>query len=82
MRLPLKTIGLHSDEPISPEQDHPDQPVDPPGETDESKLADAPVHDDVGAGEAPPSGTTVVAPVETAILIEIASPEGIQSEAL
>ena len=73
---------MHSDEPTSPAQDHPDLPADSPGETTESKLTDAPVNDNVEVGGAPPSDTTAaVAPVETAILIEIASPEGIQSEA-
>ena len=81
-RLPLKPIGMHSDEPISPPQDHPDPPADSAGKINETKLSDAPVNDNVGVGGAPPSDTTaVVAPVETAILIEIVSPEGIQSEA-
>ena len=72
---------MHSDEPTSPAQDHPDLPADSPGKANESKLADAPVNDNVGVGGAPPSDTTAVAPVETAVLIEIISPEGIQGEA-
>ena len=71
---------MHSDEPTSPTQDHPDLPADSPVKSNESKLADAPVNDNVGVGEELPSDTTAVAPVETAILIEIASPEGILCE--
>ena len=81
-RLPLKPIGLHSDEPTSLAQDHPDPTTDSTGKINESKLSDAPFNDNVGVDKAPSSDTTaVVAPVETAILIEIVSPEGIQSEA-
>ena len=73
---------MHSDELTSPAQDHSDLPADSPEKTNESKSSDAPINDNVGLGGVPPSDTTAaVAPVETAILIEIASPEGIQSEA-
>ena len=68
---------MHSDEPTSPALDHSDLPADSPETTNESKLSDAPVNDNVGVGGAPPSDTTAaVAPVETAILIEIVSPAG------
>ena len=72
---------MHSDEPTSLAQDHPDLPADSPEKTNESELSDDPVNDNVGVGGAPTSDTTAVAPVETAILIEIAAPEGIQDEA-
>ena len=69
---------MHSDGPTSPAHDHSDLPADSPETINESKVSDAPVNDNVRVGGAPPSDTTAtVAPVETAIVIEIVSPEGI-----
>lgn len=85
-RLPLKPIGLHSDKPSSSEEDHPDltaeiSHIDPVTEANETKSADAPVESDVDVDGAHASDTTPMAPVETVLIVEIASPEGMANEA-
>lgn len=76
LRLPLKPIGLHSDEHNSTEDDLPDLPAETshtensPTEASEPKLADSPV-DGAFATDTKP-----VDPVETESIIETAAPEG------
>ena len=88
LRLPLKPIGLHSDKPTSSEQDHPDLPAetsrteDSTMETNAPKLADAPVESNTQADGAPASDTKPVSPDETGIIVETASPKGIQINAV
>ena len=83
LRLPLQPIGLHSDEPTSSEHDHPDlsagisHTANDPTEASEPKLADTPVETNVEVVGGPPSDTKSVGPIETVIVIETASPEGI-----
>lgn len=87
LRLPLKPIGLHSDKPSSSEEDHPDftaeifRTDDPVTEANETKLADAPLESDVDVDGAHASDTTPMAPVETVLIVETASPEGMANEA-
>lgn len=88
LRLPLKPIGLHSDEPTSSEQDHPDLPADTTSiedsttETNAPKLAEAPIESNVQGDGATASETKPVAPDETLIIIETASPKGIPNKAI
>lgn len=86
LRLPLKPIGLHSDEPLSSEQDHPDLPADTSSidpsttGTNVPSLAEGPIGTNFQDDGAPASETQPVAPDETLIIIEAATPKGIQKQ--
>ena len=82
LRLPLKPIGLHSDNPISSEEDHQDLPADishsnsSATEDNEPKLADSPVGTNIIVDGATTSDTKSATPVETDVLSVTPSPEG------
>ena len=82
LRLPLKPIGLHSDEHDSTEDDLPDLPAETSHtdnsatEATEPKLADSPIESNFSADVASATETNPIDPVETDIIIETAPPEG------
>ncbi len=76
LRLPLKPIGLHSDQSTSSEEDHPDLIDSSPAEATEPKLIDPPNVVSVPVDGASSTDTTPAPPAKTDILIVTASPEG------
>lgn len=80
-RLPLKPIGLHSEEHTSTEDDLPDLPAetshinDSPTEANEPELADSPVEPNVQSDGTSTINTKPVDPVDTDVLNDPALPE-------
>lgn len=81
-RLPLKPIGLHSEEHTSTEDDLPGLPAetshidDSPTEANEPELADSPVEPNVQSDGTSTSNTKPADPVDTDVLNDPALPEG------
>lgn len=80
LRLPLKPIGLHSDEPTSVDDNIPDLPAETShidNSPTEPNLTASRVQTNAPVGGASSSDIKSADPIETDIVIDTARPEGI-----